>query len=73
MANKKRTGYKHGDWVQAPTPHADIKKYVDRGTGKEDTRGKRVRKEGSTMEFKKPKKQRSPGGRSARPKGGWTA
>jgi len=52
---KKRTGYKHGKWVQEPVPHADIKKYVDRGTGKEDTRGKRVRKEGSTLEFKNPK------------------
>ena len=36
---KKRTGYKHGKWVQEPVPHADTKKYVDRGTGKEDTRG----------------------------------
>ena len=53
-----RAGFKHGKWVKEPTPHADIKKYVDRGTGKEDTRGKRVRKEGSTMEFKKPKQSR---------------
>ena len=27
---KKRTGYKHGKWVQEPVPHADISKYVDR-------------------------------------------
>ena len=51
----RRQGYKHGDWVQEPTPHADIKKYVDTLSGKEDTRGKRVRKE--TMEFKKPAKR----------------
>jgi len=64
-----RAGFKHGDWVQAPTPHADIKKYVDRGTGKEDTRGKRVRKEGSTMEFKKPRRSTGPlAGRQARKK-----
>ena len=70
---KKRTGYKHGDWVKAPVPHADIEKYVDQGTGKEDTRGKRVRKTGSTMKFKKPKS--GPSGRrpQGRPQGGWTA
>ena len=59
-----RAGYKHGKWVKAPVPHADIGKYVDRQTGKEDDDkpGSRVRKEGSTMKFKKPKKSR---GRSA--------
>ena len=55
-----RIGLKHGDWVKAPTPHADISKYVDTLSGKEDTRGKRSRKEGSTLEFKKPKKSRGP-------------
>ena len=71
---KKRTGYKHGKWVQEPVPHADIEKYVDKQTGKEDVGkpGTRVRKTGSTMEFKKPAKRM---GRAAapRPKGGWTS
>ena len=65
-----RAGYKHGKWVKAPVPHADIGKYVDRQTGKEDDDkpGSRVRKEGSTMKFKKPKKSRNPSaGRSAFP------
>ena len=48
-----RKNFKHGDWVKEPVPHADIKKYVDTLSGKEDIRGKRVRKEGSTLEFKK--------------------
>ena len=58
---KKRGSFKHGKWVKAPVPHADISKYVDRQTGKEDDNkpGSRFRKEGSTMKFKKPK--RSPG------------
>ena len=54
---KKRTGYKHGKWVQEPVPHADIHKYVDRQTGKTDEKkGSRQRSE--TMEFKKPKEAR---------------
>ena len=59
---KKRTGYKHGKWVKAPVPHADIEKYVDKQTLKEadDKPGSRSRKSGSTMEFKKPKKSRGP-------------
>jgi hypothetical protein len=59
---KKRGSFKHGKWVKAPVPHADIGKYVDRQTGKEDDDkpGSRVRKEGSTMKFKKPKKGRGP-------------
>ena len=66
---KKRTGYKHGKWVQEPVPHADIHKYVDRQTGKTDEKkGSRQRSE--TMEFKKPRRRAGP---SARPKGGWTA
>jgi hypothetical protein len=67
---KKRTGYKHGDWVQEPVPHADIKKYVERGTRKEDTRGKRVRKEGSTMKMGSKQRRRA---QEDRPRGGWTA
>ena len=60
-----RVGLKHGKWVKAPVPHADIDKYVDKQTGKEDDDkpGSRFRKEGSTMEFKKPQKSR---GRPAR-------
>ena len=62
-----RKGFKHGKWVKAPVPHADISKYVDRQTGKEDDDkpGSRFRKEGSTMEFKK----RRSAGRGAAPKG----
>ena len=61
-----RKNFKHGDWVKEPTPHADIKKYVDRGTGKEDTRGQRIRKEGSTLKFKKPSAGGPLAGRSSR-------
>ena len=63
LAKGGRAAFKHGDWVQEPIPHADIKKYVDRGTGKEDTRGKRVRKEGSTLKMGKKSGRRglSPG------------
>jgi hypothetical protein len=43
---------KHGDWIQESVPHADIMKYVERGTGKEDTRGKRVRAEGSELRIR---------------------
>ena len=70
MVKVKRTGYKHGKWVTEPVPHADIGKYVDKGTGKEDTRAKRSRIEGSTLKFKKPKRlgTQSPG--ATRPKGG---
>ena len=52
---KKRTGYKHGKWVKAPVPHADIDKYVDKQTGKEDDDkpGSRFRKEGSTLKMGK--------------------
>ena len=74
---KKRTGYKHGKWVQEPVPHADISKYVDRQTGKEDDNkpGSRFRKEGSTMKFKKPRRSAGPSAipRAGRPKGGWTS
>ena len=58
-----RKNFKHGKWVKAPTPHADISKYIDKQTGKEDDDkpGSRVRKEGSTMKFKKPKKGRGAG------------
>jgi len=56
-----RIGLKHGKFVRAAVPHADIDKYVDKGTGKEDDRkGNRSRVEGSTMKFKKPKKSRGP-------------
>ena len=71
----KRKGYKHGKWVKAPVPHADIDKYVDKQTGKEDDDkpGSRFRQEGSTMKFKKPRRSAGPSaGRPARPKGGWT-
>ena len=73
---KKRTGFKHGKWVRSPNPHVDVDKYVDKQTGKEDDDkpGSRLRKEGSTMEFKKPRRSAgSSAGRAARPKGGWTA
>ena len=63
-----RKNFKHGKWVKAPVPHADISKYVDKQTGKEDDDkpGSRFRKEDSTMKFKKPKKSRDPsGGRQA--------
>ena len=70
-----RAGFKHGDWVKTPVPHADIAKYVDRLSGKEDTRGKRSRKEGSTLEFKKPTQSRGllsgrEGGKRAKLRGG---
>ena len=69
---KKRTGYKHGKWVQEPVPHADISKYVDRQTGKADEKkGSRQRSE--TMEFKKPRRSPGPQTPAGRPKGGWTA
>ena len=57
-----RKNFKHGKWVKAPVPHADIEKYVDKQTLKEadDKPGSRSRKSGSTMEFKKPKKSRGP-------------
>ena len=73
---KKRTGYKHGKWVKAPVPHADISKYVDRATKKEDdaTPGSRFRIAGSTMKFKKPRRSLGPQApKAGRPKGGWTA
>ena len=45
-----RAAFKHGDYVRAPVPHADIDKLVYRGTGKEDDRkGNRVREPGSTL------------------------
>ena len=58
-----RKNFKHGKYVRAAVPHADIDKLIDKGTGKEDDRkGNRFRKEGSTMKFKKPKKSRGPSG-----------
>ena len=74
----KRQGYKHGKWVKAPVPHADIEKYVDTQTGKEDDDkpGSRFRQEGSTMKFKKKSAGPNLGkaGRSGkRPPGGWTS
>ena len=67
-----RVGFKHGDFVKVPTPHADIEKYVDKQTGKEDDDkpGSRFRKEGSTMKISKSKKA---GPRAGRPAGGWTS
>ena len=73
MVKIKRTGYKHGKWVTEPVPHADIGKYVEKGTRKEDTRAKRSRIEGSTLKFKKSKKPTQGPGAANRPKGGWTA
>ena len=69
-----RKNFKHGKSVRAAVPHADIDKYVDKGTGKEDDRkGNRSRVEGSTMKFKKPKKSRGPSaGRQAAQGGGRT-
>ena len=67
----KRTGYKHGESVQEPVPHADITKYVDKKTYKADDRRKTNRVRTETMEFKKPKQRRQ--GQAGRPKGGWTA
>ena len=68
---KKRTGYKHGKYVRAAVPHADIDKLIDKVTGKEDDRkGTRYRVEGSEMKFKKTRRRAGP---SARPKGGWTS
>ena len=67
----KRQGYKHGDFVKVPTPHADISKYVDRATKKEDEKGKRHRVEGSELKFKKPRRSKGPA--AGRPAGGWTS
>ena len=53
-----RAAFKHGDYVRAPVPHADIDKLVDRGTGKEDDRkGNRVREPGSTLKMGKGRKR----------------
>ena len=49
-----RAAFKHGKFVEAPVPHADISKYVDKKTRKEiHEPGSRVRKEGSTLEMGK--------------------
>ena len=49
-----RASFKHGKFVEAPVPHADISKYVDKKTRKEiHEPGSRVRKEGSTLEMGK--------------------
>jgi len=68
-----RKNFKHGKWVKAPVPHADIDKYVDKQTGKEDDDkpGSRVRKEGSTMKMGSSKQRRGAG--RSRPAGGWTS
>jgi hypothetical protein len=64
-----RKNFKHGKYVRAAVPHADIDKLIDKGTGKEDDRkGNRFRVEGSTMKFKKPKKSRGPSAGRAAPK-----
>ena len=66
-----RAGFKHGKYVRAAVPHADIDKLIDKGTGKEDDRkGNRYRVEGSELKFKKPRKSAGPAaGRAARPTG----
>ena len=69
----KRTGYKHGKFVQEPVPHADITKYVDKKTYKADDRRKTNRARTETMEFKKPKQKRRQQAQETRPRGGWTA
>ena len=51
----KRPGYKHGKYVRAAVPHADIDKYVDKKGKEDDRKGNRSRSE--TMEFKKPAKR----------------
>ena len=55
----KRQGYKHGTFVRAAVPHAEISKYVDRKGKEDDRKGNRKRSE--TMEFKKPKEARRMG------------
>ena len=67
-----RVGFKHGKYVRAAVPHADIDKLIDKGTGKEDDRkGNRYRVEGSELKFKKPRRSQGPA--AGRPKGGWTS
>ena len=57
-----RAAFKHGKFVEAPVPHADISKYVDKKTRKEiHEPGSRVRKEGSTLKMGKKRPGRGKG------------